>query len=499
MKTPAYLLYVKCLLLLLGIFVFYFGYAQCSVSFGSSSGTISFSTYSGGDIVRAVPGEHLRNAAFDVWTDDSTKVIQCSTPGGLTDFSMQIEIIPTFDVYGGRVIDSFDGVTHDLTRQSNGIRGTIPFNTSGATQSSTGDVRGYQIKVEFAPHVKLTASNFQVVYSSGNSAGSVFESTCIQFLKRDGAVYAPAIYTGYYDSVSNDRIDSVCPGGNLTDTSFKLNTSPWRWTGSGTYAAQSGSTVGFGNRCKPVNGTSGPNDDKTVYPNSDAGLQNSDSIGGFIFTVLAEDVAVGFTDTGGSISQTGISSTLTSTLTGFVIPTALPVQLVHLQCQPVQQNIYKVRWTTASETDNSHFSIYQVGLSQRELLAQIPGRGNSQELVEYEVNIISHKGMERTFLLSQTDFNGTEVPLQIFVGEETEKPAMDIRILNQEYLQIESSETRGYLEVRNSVGSSIMKQLLVDGLHTIDVRSWPQGVYIVEWCHENEVILRRKFLYVKGH
>lgn len=381
-------------------------YAQCSVNFGTTAAQLSFSTYAG-DIVHAVSGEMIYSDSFDVWQDDSLRVVSCSGSGGLPDFSIQLTILPTFDVYGGQVIDSLAGVRHDVVQSTGGLRGGLPFNNSGVSESSSGDVRGYTIKVLFAPHVNVRASDFSVNFTSGNTDARIFESCVVEFLDSTYRPYAPAVYKGFYDSAAPSRIDTACPGGFLDSAGYIKRDAPWRWTGNGTFAAQSTETVDIGDVCHPLNGVKGSDDDKQVNPITHAGLSQYHRIGGFIFTVYAEDVAGGQSDSGISSSKTSINTLVTSTLTGFTISGSLPVTWMYFNIEN-KEDFPHLTWATASEHQNSHFEIekYTKGAGF-EKIAEVPGAGNSMEVRHYEFPDHNRCDVSPCYYrLKQVDFDG---------------------------------------------------------------------------------------------
>jgi hypothetical protein len=388
------------------LFMADFAFSQCSVNFGSNAGTLNFSTYSG-DIVHAIAGETYRLDSFDVWQDDSNKVLSCSSSGGLWDFSVELKILPTFDVYQGAVIDSLAGVRHDVVQSNSGLRGSLPFNTSGVSESSTGDVKAYTIQVRFADHVVVKASDFAVNFSSGNTDASVFESCLIEFLDSQGQRYAPATYTGYYDSGAPTRVDTACPSGFVDSAGYVKNSTPWKWTGNGTFAAQSNQTVDINDVCNPINGIRGAEDDEQVNPVTHAGLSIHDRIGGFSFTVYAEDVAGSSSDSGFSSSKTSTNTILTSTLNGFTISGSLPVTWLNFDVKKFQ-GATLIGWSTASELNNSHFEVEKfeddIGFLK---IGEVLGAGHASDIRHYEFidpYVYDFKGYY--YRLKQVDFDG---------------------------------------------------------------------------------------------
>lgn len=301
--------------------------AQCNIDFSSLTFTDRYTgSGSGTDIELALNNgtPSLLTYTFNLNSWDET-TNDCLNPGGVDDVTVTIEMIQTYDVYGGSILDLTAPNTHEVRYNSSlGLQGDVPINNAGTRRTTNGDVRGYRITVRFAPHVYLQASDIDVLLNSINTRGTVFESAAVEFLNPSGTKYGVAQYAGFYGSGSRPINVPGCPTGPVTGHSFVPTSNPWfRASGTkGTFFAQSTSTVNINDICNPVAGTTGSNDVKTVDAVTDAGLAATDLIGGFVFTLLVEDVAGAPND----LTRTSTSANLTSSIRGFNL-SAIPLSI----------------------------------------------------------------------------------------------------------------------------------------------------------------------------
>lgn len=272
-----------------------------SFSFGSG-GPLSFAS---GDIVNAQTGGSNLTAtsSFDVYSGTSATGVTLGTDG-VNDVTLHFSILTGQDPYGGGVLDPRKGVTHDVTQTASGIVGTVPVNQSTANESSTGDVHGYSVRVQFADHLVLNADDFEVLLNSSNTTGSMYESTSLVFEDQSGVAFGSASYAGFWDAAPQGS-----NGGSNTDD---ISLNPYAVTGTGVWLADNTSTVNVSDSAAPVAGTTSPLDGFDPFAGEDAGLASGTRVGGFTWTVRLEDVATTLADD----VKTGTRSTFTATLNG---------------------------------------------------------------------------------------------------------------------------------------------------------------------------------------
>ncbi len=230
---------------------------------------------------------------------------------GIDDVFVTFQLVNSYDVYGSSIIDAHRGATHGIQVPPqtgvSGLRGTTPVNDTSANETSTGDVAGYQIKVTLGQGLFLDAADFEVDGTSWNTAGSAFESSSLVFLDAQQSAYGTASYTGYFDSAPSGA------GGSGDGT---VASSAWMVMGTGVYIAAANKI----DLTDPLNPTSNGVSESAYSINAslNAGLTANDSVAGFVFTSLLEDVAN--TATEGARTETG--TTITSTLSGFRVDDA---------------------------------------------------------------------------------------------------------------------------------------------------------------------------------
>jgi hypothetical protein len=85
----------------------------------------------------------------------------------------------------------------------------------------------------------------------------------------------------------------------------------------------------------------------------------------------------------------------------------LPVELLNLDAKPIAEGI-EIDWTTASETNNSYFSVYRfTEAGQEEWIADVQGSGFSASARSYNLLDNAPEQGINYFHLYQTDFDGT--------------------------------------------------------------------------------------------
>jgi len=118
--------------------------------------------------------------------------------------------------------------------------------------------------------------------------------------------------------------------------------------------------------------------------------------------------------TGGEITGSGVidiggTNTLDATPSaGVTISAGLPVSLIEFYAQ-CENNHVVLNWTTASEINNHFFTLDRSSdMQQWSSVAQIPGGGNSNTLLNYSFTDLSPLTGESYYRLIQTDFNGMQ-------------------------------------------------------------------------------------------
>ena len=455
-----------------------FLYSQCSVDFGSTAGTFTFATVSGTDIVNG--GASGANATstqnFDIWNEASTP-LDCNASGGTNDITFDFEILHAFDVYGvDGIIDTYAGSTHEITQSSSGLKGKIPLGSSTAAETSAGDVRGYKITVTFANHINITADEITVNTASVNTGGKVFESAAVIFLDNTGTAYGTATYEGYYGNGSS---------GASTDGSCSKPTpgTPWSTTGTGVYTMASSSSVSFdsANPCNTINGTNGVDNNKNVAAVADAGLNPTDKVGGFTFTVYLEDVAPS-TAPG---ANTTTSSAFSSTVNGFTIATPLPIELTSFTAKNSDENI-TLYWNTASETNNNYFLVeHSLDGVNFKKIGKVQGAGESTISQNYKfTHLQPNKGLNY-YRIKQVDFDGKYSTSNIIFTKFKKKgkfnlyPTLAVSKIN---ITLPEEGQNFVYTILNYTGQVVQKGKIENNTFTkeINIENFPVGYYFIQ-------------------
>ncbi len=372
-------------------------FSQCELDF---SDAVSFPFT--GDIVNGGSSGANESAShsFNV-IDEAGAPITCNASGGVDDITFDFSIIHAIDMYGiDGVKDAYAGVTHDIVQSGTGFTGRIPLGNSGTNETTAGDARGYSIKVTFGNHLSILAEDMAINTNSINTAGNAFESTSVVFFDKSGTNYGTATYEGFYGNGSagatNDNSCTVPAAGT-----------PWAETGTGVYTASSTGTVNISVPCVISSGTSNPAEDnnKVIQAVSDAGLNNSDEIGGFLFTVYLEDVAASSAPGAVTTTSTSFSSTMKGLTIGAI---ALPVELYYFQARRSEEDKVNLSWGTLSETNNDFFAIERSndGVNFR-TIGKVEGAGEASITQSYKYEDSALVNGTYYYRLRQVDYDGT--------------------------------------------------------------------------------------------
>ena len=206
------------------------------------------------------------------------------------------DVIISVTTAGGGTVDGVTGeATWDVS--NTGIRSSESF--SGAvTTNNPGTRLVTTLTFQLASHLSVLTEDFEVDFSSLNTAGIGWESSVIQFLDSSGNPFSP-----------------------ITEPAPYLSYAPIGGVGlTGNFHADSVATVNGVGTANTSTGTNGPNNNLTALPggNLDAvesGILAGTRIGGFRVTTYFEDVR------GTGNANTAFTSTLNEVnISGETIP-----------------------------------------------------------------------------------------------------------------------------------------------------------------------------------
>ncbi len=445
--------------------------AQCDLDFGSGAVPLqfTFATQSGSDIVNGASSGSFESStqSFDIF-DETTN--NCTTTGGLDDITFQFEMIHAFDHYSpDSIIDAYAGSTHDVTQTSSGLRGVIPLGNSGTNETSPGDVRGYKITVTFANHVNILAQDFSVNLTSVNTAGTAHESCALIFLDETNSPYGTATYDGYYTAGG--------PSNDNTCTAPAIRTNSWSTSATGAYTASSTVTVtGSPDACTAISNSNGANNSGNVSPVTDAGLNPTDPIGGFVFTVYLEDIAAGAYAT----ANTTTSTSFTSTLNGINIASvALPVELTQFNAKVAEGKV-ALDWTTISENNSDYFEV-QWSNDGRIFtsIGEVPAAGYSSSIRNYNFSHNTPSNGQNYYRLKQVDLDDRSALSPVATAEISTTSTKLYPSLCKDFIRINSASNISEILIFDSRGALIHQQAGNPEIE-INTSQWPTGNYLAQ-------------------
>ena len=178
---------------------------------------------------------------------------------------------------------------------------------------------------------------------------------------------------------------------------------------------------------------------------------------------------------------------------------ALPVELVHFEGKPLENNSIMLFWSTQSEKDNSHFSIYHSrdGIDFVEI-GKESGHGTSSIAHNYSFTHERQKEGIHYYQLKQVDFNG-DFEYSEIISTRIETPLLDI--------SMSSNPTPDKVTVfinTNIYNKAIYqvvnmnKYLLIDETlpkgetsFEVDLSDFPDGIYFLRLFVDKEVLTKK--------
>ena len=386
----------------------------CSVDFGTTAGQLAFATNTNGNINDAISLANSEEVvqSFDVYDENNE---DCTQPGGMNDLTIKTLLFNTDDLNDNGIIDMLAGNNHQIDQLADGLTGSLPFGAGPQSETSAGDVRGYQITVEFASHIGIRAENLTVNLSGLNSPGIVFESASLSFLDPGYVPYSSPAYIGYFNGL-NDLSGDCLPTAVGT---------PWSTPAAGAVVYAATGTVDLTDPCLPVTGSGGSDGNLTVNAATDAGLAPMAFVRGFNLRVFGEDIAApnvrddgsGLDGDDGTVGNHPTVSTLTlvSSLLGYTVDgcvfedIALPVEWLAFAARARDKQA-DLTWRTAEEINHDRFTVeWSTDGRQFAALGEIrePAEVSSQN--ENTYHFLHERPLTGTnyYRIRQHDFDGT--------------------------------------------------------------------------------------------
>lgn len=219
---------------------------------------------------------------------------------------------------------------------------------------------------------------------------------------------------------------------------------------------------------------------------------NGDPFGGGVSTQLPVDYDYSLADDGEILMSEYIASNTSFGCGDFGTPNAanaLPVNLLSLNAKVVENQVV-LKFTTATEENNSHFLI-QRSIDEGKTFAtigQLDGQGDSNEAVNYEFVDAKPANGLNYYRLQQFDFDGANEffgPVVVrFSSEETDNPTIwPVPATDRLQVELPSVNDDWMLEVFDLNGRRLLAQKVEEkSLNvSIDLQTLPAGGYLLRW------------------
>lgn len=164
-----------------------------------------------------------------------------------------------------------------------------------------------------------------------------------------------------------------------------------------------------------------------------------------------------------------------------ISPVILPVEFVNFDAV-CSENELDFHWTTYSETNNDYFTIESsIDGDNFSEIGKVEGAGNSSIPTSYQFTL----GLLRKdpyYRLKQTDMNGVYTYLQTITVDCKEKESISVYPNpTKKHLFIETNQRNSIIKIYNALGQLIVPDVDFDYSMSVDMSSFNEGLYFVEF------------------
>lgn len=217
------------------------------------------------------------------------------------------------------------------------------------------------------------------------------------------------------------------------------------------------------------------NDGTQRWARTDAGLNIANGLGPGTYTL---EVYWRIDGTFGFFFESNGGNNYKATYT--VTRSTLPVSLIEFLVKTVQKQVFAT-WSTASERNNARFDLERSSDARTfERVAQLDGRGTTNTRQNYSAVDESPRLGINYYRLRQTDTDGTfsYSPIRSAIIRTNGDIVLPGQPVN-ELLRIDGLEEASQLDITTSQGRLLHRQKNSGSQAQVDVRGWPDGVYLL--------------------
>lgn len=217
------------------------------------------------------------------------------------------------------------------------------------------------------------------------------------------------------------------------------------------------------------------NDGTQRWARTDAGINIANGLGPGTYTL---EVYWRIDGTFGFFFESNGGSNYKATYT--VTRSTLPVSLIDFSVETVQKQVFAT-WSTASERNNARFDLERSSDARTfERIAQLDGRGTTSTRQHYSAVDESPQLGINYYRLRQTDTDGafSYSPIRSVIVRTNGEIVLPGQPVN-ESLRIDGLEEASQLDLMTSQGRLLHRQKNSGSQAQVDVRSWPNGVYLL--------------------
>ena len=177
-------------------------------------------------------------------------------------------------------------------------------------------------------------------------------------------------------------------------------------------------------------------------------------------------------------SPSAFSTPSVPIFTGTCGSISLPIKLISFSGECLLNNAVSLHWSTAAEINNNYFTIEKsTDANNWEVLAKVPGAGNSNSLLNYSVTDEEINNVLHYYRLKQTDFNGDYTYSEIIAVKSCFENNFDIivagnPVVNTMNLIVNSTNKGGALFfVKDVLGRNLITK-------EVDINNGENSIYV---------------------
>lgn len=184
-------------------------------------------------------------------------------------------------------------------------------------------------------------------------------------------------------------------------------------------------------------------------------------------------------------------------ITVYYTDITLPIELMTFSGSSKEHSV-EVRWSTATETNNEHFSLQKLDDTAWTQVAMCAGAGTSTQTHSYALHDLNPAAINY-YRLVQYDYNGSYAVSEIIAVEHAQPVTQQLHLFPQpatDHVLITGGELITRTDVFTSEGTLVQSSSFADGNSSVDINTsgMRSGMYIVHVYFQSGAVVAERLL-----